>query len=324
MVRSGDSVQLSAVMDKLQIRAMLVFTIAFMTVLFFIGGPDYHSPRSFRQLWNLGHIVYFAVFPLLLIPLTSFKNLRPSFQATLIVVLTLVSGALVEWLQYGFNRTPDLGDMFRNLIGAGIAICFFLPATKVAHITYRRIALIVFIVLMTTQFYPVGIALLDEYHARRNFPMLSDFQSPWQIQRWIGDAALTREADIGREGNWSMRTDLTTQQYSGCALKYFPGDWRGYRWLQLRVFNPSAAPIDITCRVHDRLHAHGIQRYADRFNTTRTVSKGWHTITIRLTDVQQAPSERLMDLGHIYGVGIFASRLARPRTIYIDDVQLIQ
>ena len=301
---------------------VLIIIMALMTILFFIGGPDYHSPRSFKSFWNLGHILYFAVLPLLLFSFPPGKRYRLIFQLSIIVGITLTLGTLVEFFQYGFNRTPDMGDIFRNMLGACIAIGFLLPIRKSVPKTPMLIFRTTLIILVASQFYPIVIDLIDEHQARRDFPILSDFQTPYQIHRWTGDAAITIENHIGRQGNRAMRVALTTQIYSGAALKYFPVDWRQYQWFQFRIYKPSADAITITCRIHDKNHTQGVQRYQDRFNTTRSLSQGWNTITISLEEVRRAPDNRQMDLSQIYGIGIFASRLPYPKNIYIDDVRL--
>ena len=55
---------------------VLTLIMALMTILFFIGGPDYHSSRTFKSFWNLGHILYFALLPLRDLCKT-YENLTP-------------------------------------------------------------------------------------------------------------------------------------------------------------------------------------------------------------------------------------------------------
>ncbi len=296
----------------------LIIVMALMSILFFIGGPGYDSPRSLKAFWNLGHILYFALLPLLLFSLSPGNQLKPVFQVSIIFGITLCLGALVEFFQYGTDRTPDMGDIFRNMIGACIAIAFLLPIRKSVPKTPMLIFKTTLIILVASQFYPIVIALVDEHHARRDFPVLSDFQTPFQNHRWSGD----KIENIGSQGNRAMRVDLTTQIYSGVALKYFPVNWQQYQWFQFRIYNPSADTIKITCRIHDKKHTQGVQRYRDRFNQTQSLSQGWNTITISLEEVRRAPNKRQMDLSQIYGIGFFASRLPHPRKIYIDDVKL--
>lgn len=302
---------------------VLTIIMILMAIFFFTGGPDYHSPRSFKSVWNLGHILYFAFLPLLLCTVFPGKRHPPIFQVSIILGATLFLGILVEIFQYGFSRTPDMGDIFRDILGACIAIGFLLPIRK----SFPKVPMLVFkttlAILVASQFYPIVMAVIDEHHARRDFPILSDFQTPLQIHRWTGSAAITIENDIGHQGNFAMRADLTTQLYSGFALKYVPGNWEQYQGFQFRIYNPSAEPIFITCRIHDKKHTKGLQQYQDRFNKTNSISQGWNTITISLEAVRQAPEKRQMDLSQIYGIGFFASRLPHPKSIYIDDVKLI-
>lgn len=57
-------------------------------------------------------------------------------------------------------------------------------------------------------------------------------------------------------------------------------------------------------------------------NRSFSILQGWKTITIPLDQVKTAPEDRQMDMRQIQGVGIFAVRLPRPRTLYIDDIKL--
>jgi hypothetical protein len=310
------------VTDLQKHRAGFILLIALLSVLFFIGGPDYHSPRSFKHFWNMGHILYFSLLPTILISFSSYRYRRPIVQAAIIFGLTITLGVFVELGQYAFIRTPDMGDLFRNLIGAGISICFLLPVRK----TFPARALVIFksilIILVGFQVYPFLAALIDEHHARNQFPVLSDFQTSRQLYRWEGNAAISIENNIGQPGNHAMRAELDTQRYSGVALKYFPRNWNGYHFFEYRMYNPLDETIHITCRIHDKWHTQGLQLYADRFNRTQSIPAGWNTITIPLDDVRMAPAAREMDLDQIYGVGFFATQLPHPRTVFIDDVKL--
>ena len=57
-------------------------------------------------------------------------------------------------------------------------------------------------------------------------------------------------------------------------------------------------------------------------NRSFSILQGWQSISIPLDQVKTAPENRQMDLRQIQGVGIFAVRLPRPRTLYIDNVKL--
>jgi hypothetical protein len=68
----------------------------------------------------------------------------------------------------------------------------------------------------------------------------------------------------------------------------------------------------------------GAQRFQDRFNRRYTIQPGWNRIHIPLLDAQQAPEGRAMDLSAVMAVGLFATRLERPRTVFLDDIRLLR
>ena len=303
---------------------ILYAVLAVLTILFFLGGPGYYSSRSFKAFWNLGHILYYVLLCMVVFEFARRKAYSVMFQIATILGVSLVLGVLVELLQGGFNRTPDTGDLFRNMIGAAVGIAFFLPGRKTFSKGALRLLQAISFVLVASQVYPVASALTDEYQARSQFPVLADFESPYELQRWEGSAGRSIDDATVYTGKHAMRVSLDTTLYSGVNLKYFPGDWTGFSQFQCSIFNPEKNPLTITCRINDLAHIRGSQHYEDRYNDSFQLPQGWNTITIDLEDVKNAPVDRIMDMRRIRGVGIFATRLPQPRVIYIDDVRLVR
>ena len=50
----------------LNIKILRIFTIVCSVFLFF-GGPGYYSPRSFKYLWDIGHIAFFCALSTLIL-----------------------------------------------------------------------------------------------------------------------------------------------------------------------------------------------------------------------------------------------------------------
>jgi hypothetical protein len=48
---------------------VLIYFALILSLLFFFGGPDYYSTRSFKHFWDLGHIVFFAIFTYIILSL---------------------------------------------------------------------------------------------------------------------------------------------------------------------------------------------------------------------------------------------------------------
>ena len=308
-------------MDKTK-RICLILTLGSLFILFFISGPDYHSSRSFKYLWNLGHILFYALLPLLIFRTSKALTSYPK-QVFYILILTLVLGTFIEILQTGLDgRIPDIGDILRNIIGALVGLVFFLPSRKKFPKQWLFVLQLLVILLVSLQVVPIVNAFWDEKQAQKQFPLLSGFETPFEIYRWTGGATFAVQSEFKKSGNAAMKVVMNTDAYSGVALKYFPGNWEGYRFFQFSVFNPDIDELKITCRIHDRRHTQGQQKYKDRFNRSFSILQGWHTITIPLNQVKQAPENREMDMQRIQGMGIFVVRLPHPRTIYIDDIGL--
>jgi len=298
--------------------------LAVMAFFFFVGGTDGHTPRSLEQLWNLGHIAFFALFTCQLLYLRRFRQAGYLRQVPAALAAALVLGLGIEWIQAGIGRMVDAQDIYKNVLGALVGAAFLLPARK----QIRRRALAGFqgaaLILAGVTAWPLLAAGVDEYRASRDFPLLAGFETRWELSRWSGKARHSIVHVPASQGHGALGVDLDTTTYSGVALDYFPQDWSGYGYLSLEVFNPDDTPIRLTCRIHDQRHSEGSQHYHDRFNRRFTIAPGWHTIRIDLNQVAQAPRDRTMDLRRIRNLGIFATRLPHPRRIYLDEVQLLR
>ncbi|WP_136808122.1 hypothetical protein [Desulfosediminicola flagellatus] len=328
MNETKETVELSIDCDapkglRFEYRAVLLLIILLLSALFFIGRPA-RSIRSFVEAWNLGHIIYFALFPLLLQQIPSIGEIRTVRKAGVYVIFTIVYGLLVELLQHGFGRSPDLGDMVRNMIGAGVALFFILPVRKTIPLHMLRALQVAVLLAVVYQCVPTITALTDEFQARRAFPVLSDFQTSLQLDRWSSTSEISMEGEEGNPENMILHVRLTTAKYTGASLKYFPGNWQGYDSVQFRVFNPLTESLSVICRMHDEQHEKGTYHAADRYNQGFVLKSGWNTITIDLKDVVHAPENRIMDVRKMRNMNIFAMDLKRPRDMFIDDVKLLK
>ncbi len=299
-------------------RPILIALIVFIPFLFFFSKPEQFSPRSIQHAWDLGHIFYYAMVPFVIITTRKKKDIHPRHQILFAFAFAAVVGLLMELFQRTTGRTFDPIDLVRNMIGALVAISFLLPVRA----TVPKITKAITIALVLSQIYPVTTSLIDEFQARRDFPILSDFETSFQIQRWLSSADISIAKNVGAPGNHALRADLTTAAFSGIELDYFPPNWQRYRKFQFQIFNPSPEPISLTCHIHDAQHTRGPRLFSDRFEKIYTVSQGWNTITIDIKEIQEAPLNRSMDLTQIRGIVIYATHLPHPRTIYIDNLKL--
>jgi VanZ family protein len=296
-----------------------------LAVLLFVGGPGYHAPRSFGRFWNLGHIVLFFLLTDLFLQTRFYRKCARSAGAIWgVLAATLVLGALVELLQARIGRLPAAGDVALDLLGALLALAFRIKPAAGATRWPQRVLQTAAVLMAAAACLPLAAALLDEYRAAAAFPNLASFETTIELDRWEGGAGRTLSGEVFRDGRRSLKISLTRAKYSGVALIHFPRDWRGHEALEFSVFNPGAASLALTCRVHDRLHSAAGQHYSDRFNRRFGIAPGWNDIRIPLEDIRLAPATRPMDLSRIDGLGIFSVRLPAAATVFLDRVRLVE
>ena len=296
--------------------------LAIGSVLLFLGGPDYYSSRSFKHFWDIGHIVYFVLLAGLLSRWRLVSRMSLAWQWTIILVITILFGVSIEFMQQGTTRTPDTGDVLRDLTGSLLVLVFGSLGSKLRPASRRLFLQFSVLVLLLVQLWPVTKSLIDEAIARHQFPLLSGLETPFEIDRWAGSAGLSVETIASISQGKLLKLSLTTDHYSGAALNYFDGNWASARTLKISLYNPDAEPLQITCRINDLQHADGDEEYEDRFNRSFLLMQGWSHLEIDLDEVKESPVNRSMDMGRIRGFGLFVMSQPIPRTLYIDNIQL--
>nr|WP_321465573.1 hypothetical protein [uncultured Desulfobulbus sp.] len=169
---------------------------------------------------------------------------------------------------------------------------------------------------------PFTRAVIDEQIAIRQFPLLADFETPFELDRWGKEDRVLMETSLVKHGGKAMRVHLSTAKYSGTTLFYFPQNWSGYNTLHLSVYNPQPAEFLLNLRINDLEHKEYGSRYADRFNSRYLLHPGWNDLEANLDQVRNAPKDRKMDMEHITGFGLFVVQQQKPLDIIIDHIFL--
>jgi len=292
---------------------------------FFLGGPGYHASRSYQSAWDLGHILYFLILSCWLGGLLRRKNAERSLRSIFLLTLLIVFfvGFSVEVLQMSRSgRSPDLADVLRNQLGCLAAFAFFTRPPPFTRQWQQGLLRGMVLILLAIAIWPVSRSLIDEHLARKQFPVLADFETPFERYRWVNVQQMRGERERVRHGEQAMRVQLSTAKYSGVSLFYFPGDWRGYQTLHCSVYNPQAASLVLNTRIHDALHKEQGSEFSDRFNQQFLLQQGWNDLVISLEKVKNAPKGRAMEMQHIEGFGLFVVQQADPLEIYLDHVYL--
>ncbi|MEX2473959.1 succinyl-CoA synthetase subunit beta [Marinobacter sp.] len=290
--------------------------------LFFIGGPDWSSTPLDRALWDLGHLIFFALATYAAQPWRRLQGWQLWAVSTLVV---LAIGIGIELLQSGLDRQEDWRDVLRNQVGTWLVLAWrpifsSTSATSRQHWALAGASLLLIAIELGT----VGVVAARHIEMNRQMPQLYSFEHNQPNQFWRGPVSPSplHRPENHPAGGQSLEISLNTRVYSGASLDNLPADWRGYSRLNLALFNPHDDRFTMTLRINDVAHERHSNAYNDRFNTQLVLEPGPNRFTFDLERVRNAPRTRSMDMDNIRRLSIFVIRLPQPRTVYLTELRL--
>ncbi|PLY02344.1 MAG: hypothetical protein C0622_05685 [Desulfuromonas sp.] len=286
-------------------------------VLLFVGGPDLYSLRSFRSLWEVGHLFCFALW----VYLYARWRAEASFPRILleVIVLTFLVGGVTELIQGMIGRNASWQDLGNDYVGSLVGVLFFAPARKKLFRPWLLLLQLPLLAFVCWTLFPVAGIAIDEALLWARFPQLSGFESRLEAGRWIGSTRRSVSHDVHFAGDASLKVELTTQIYSGFRLRGAPPDWRGYHSVAFQIFNPDPQPLTLYFRIVDRAFNF---KHVDSYNDSFELEPGWNGIEVALADVEKGPRGRLLDLSQVFEMLFYVKKLDSPRIIYLDEVRL--
>lgn len=300
---------------------MVIILLVLITIFpFFFISLSSHPTGPLSQLNSFGHFAFFAFFALFLSRLTSIARLSIYWQTALVITVILLLGGFIELTQSYFDRTASWRDMGVNLLGGFGGLLFLSPVRYSLPRVLKNGLQISVLGLCIFLFSSPVITLLDMYQANRHFPVLSDFETRFEADRWSRGVV---DHSVARHGNASLRVYLDTDRFSGTKLTRSFGNWQGYSALAFSIHNPDPQSLSLILSIRDLEHSSRGSEYDDRFNYSFEISQGWNDLKVPLTDIENAPAERTLNLKRLTDVVIFATNLPEPRTINLDHVRLI-
>lgn len=298
---------------------LLCLILLVMAPFFFTGGLDWTASPLERALWNGGHAFFFFCFALTLLLTNRWQGWRAWLVVSLAVALV---GIAIEVVQSKVGRVFDWHDVLLNLVGAWLALVLW-PSARWRPIPLWSVLAVSVLVLAGREALQLGRLAVEEWQLQRQLPLVFDQSRSDSLRYWQGNIGWTDE----QQGTYAppLRLDLTHRRlYSGVFISRLPRDWRGYDWLQLRLYNPHPEDWYLTLRINDRAHDQGEQNFNNRYNVRLAMTPGWNDFSLALRDIEAAPSDRLMDMRRIQRLGLFATGLEAPHYVLLDDLRLIQ
>jgi hypothetical protein len=311
--------------DTFVISKVLWFlTVIPLFILFFIGGPSYYSSPVFKELWDIGHILFFALTTYKLIQLIKYKSISMIILLSFLYCFFL--GVTIEILQSKIGRNLDLHDIYRNALGTFLALSIYSYqkglSQRVNYQVYSYFIIAVLLIIIDQN--KLFQTILIDIKARYNFPSLARFEHKNELKQWSGNK-LSLSTDNVLTGIYSLKVEFDTKtKYSDVTLRHMPSDWNGFSYLLINIYNPNQEAVKITTKITDYKHDLGDQLYNDRYNKSFTLLKAqWSIIKISLEDIKNSPDGRKLKLDDISRLSLFTTSITRNRVIYIDSVTLI-
>lgn len=291
--------------------------ILLVVPFFFVGGPDALSSTLLKNVWNFGHILFFAVFMLLV---QSFRPLVRWSDWLLVTLLAIGMGIAIEFVQGFVGRDSSWDDVLHNLFGVWLGLFWGQkPTRRVWGLRFASLACVL----------PSLSLVLDaawgDVVMRQQFPLVNSFESRHEMQQVRASAAQATVGQTGRavsHGQMSLSVILSTKKYAGISLLGPYGDWSGYQFLAMDFYNPESERLELVIKISDYQHDAGSNRYGDRFNYPVVLMTGWNHVRIDLNDIRSAPTGRNMQMDKITGLAVFALQLPAPREFYWDNIRL--
>jgi hypothetical protein len=304
----------SAALGLILAASCLALTLFFPAVEFRV--------RSLQQLHQFAHVPLFFLVTLGLAAVFPPRE-EDSFWTRLRKLLrlfgvALILGGLVELAQPRWGGMREGQDLIRDAAGAGAAVMALLAwrpeVPRPVRWSLRGTAALNCVLY----FVPVTVARGDESRARRQFPVLADFETPLQVTRFGSHRC---DLQVVKEGDGHLLlARFLPDQYPRFTLRYGPKDWRGHRALAFTCFNRGERPFYLIVRIDD---IHHDNRPADRYKLRLHLDPGRHEIEIPLAAVESAPDLRPMDLAALADLTLYGFELRQPQEILFDDFRLL-
>lgn len=303
------------------VRPLVILSgVLLLCPFFFIGGPGTSASALLNNLWNYGHIIFFAALVLLILEFRSFVVGRNWLWLALII---LVLGIAIELIQKLIGRDFSWSDVAHNLLGAFLALAWGQRATN------HRVLLVGLRVLGVIFIIPalwLSAQLIHaEWQMRAQFPLINSFESAYELRQIvnIGERVVKRQSShYFSQGKFSLAVKFTTDTYSGIKWVGRYGDWTPYHYFVADIYSPGVDAFPVVLKIADLQHDQGNNAVDDRFNRRLTLVPGWNSVRIAISEIRTAPAKRQMRIHEVSCLELFAVRLPKPQVAYIDNVRL--
>jgi hypothetical protein len=154
---------------------------------------------------------------------------------------------------------------------------------------------------------------MDALNAWRSFPVLADFQSPFDDRRW-----LFSEAELQRAPEGAL-LKLSAQKRSGSGIVLLPAvrDWTDYERLEID-FSFEGEPLLFLISVRD---GKKLPPELPRYDLWRRYKPGTHHVRIELSELARGGNFPPIELDRVQSLHLIGFD-DQPRTLLLEPIRL--
>ena len=152
------------------------------------------------------------------------------------------------------------------------------------------------------------------YSPEGGFLMLSDFETPEELQKWrYEDVVLYQSNQFVSSGSHSGKVEFLANRSDApkLFLQYFPKRWSNFVALNFEIYNPSESKTRVILQIKDRSEK--------RFKYDLFLEpKQWNQYSIPIDGMSDD-----IDIKKIVDLNFFQWKPSQDAVVYIDDVKLV-
>lgn len=299
-------------------RCLVFFSVL---ALFFIPLPD--DTLWWRQAANSGHVIIFLLFSFVLYNYLGHLRQHQARLKTyaVIIIVGMLMGVVVELIQHFTGRELAAVDLLTNFFGLLAGLCLVEVYRQSEHLKGRpvRVLLVVSsLILILVSVMPLILLTISYIERNQAFPVIADFDAQWKSAFIAFNHSRLDEMD-GRGQDGMHWVTFEPAEYPEISVIEPVPDWTDYDRLLVTLSSNYSHILRVTIRIHDAVHN---QSYSDRYNMRLVVEPGVNAYEILLDDVEQAPSNRTMDMTSVAGLILFVNALDKPVTLGVSNIRL--
>ena len=238
---------------------LIAFAVAYLLFsVFLLLMPLPLRERFWARAADLLHIPAFGIMNFLFLLIARQHSKSWWRMPIMVTACTMSLSGLIELTQGFFSRSPSLDDLFRNSLGAAASLLIFkvLECWSSDNKWPRRLLITSALIVIAIAVAQPTASIIDVYRQKADFPVLANFSSRAELERWyISSARVQRTPISATAGSAGLKVEYLPGDFPAIQLQEMQRDWSQYRTLATELTHlpeSLSESIVIQLRITDR------------------------------------------------------------------------